>query len=64
MKLDVLALLGTSSRAAVPFALPLSISQILASGIASDPLHPEAVRNGVLAEQAEEKEVQVKASKQ
>ena len=53
-----------SSRAAVPFALPLSISQILASGIASDPLHPEAVRNGVLAEQAEEKEVQVKASKQ
>ena len=44
------------SRAAVPFALPSSISRILASGIASDPLHPEAVRNSLLAEQAEESE--------
>lgn len=49
-----------SSRATVPFALPSSISRILASGSASDPLHPEAVRNGLLAEQAEESEAQVK----
>ena len=40
--------------------LPASISQILSSGLAHDPLHPEAVRNVFLSEQAEESAAQVK----
>ena len=31
---------------ALPFALPSSIASILSTGLAMDPLHPEAVRNG------------------
>ena len=44
----------------LPFVLPASISQILSSGLARDPLHPEAVRNVFLSEQAEESAAQVK----